>query len=216
MSVPHNDVDAFECRDRALARGGRQGPALDCGRKALQHGWRPPRSLNCCRCRPPRCDARDRRGACHRRLGPQGRGLAAAFEGRDNVITLHTCGKALGTVGGFVLAPESCATFWSIARGPSSFPPRLAPDRRGHARGARNLATDPERRERLARLVQFAGHELRRRCGIEPSGSQILPVIVGADQAAVALAAALQRRASTSAPSARRPCPKAPRGCASR
>ena len=32
-------------------------------------------------------------------LGPHGRGLAAAFEGRSNVITLHTCGKALGTVG---------------------------------------------------------------------------------------------------------------------
>lgn len=50
------------------------------------------------------------------------------------------------------------------------------------------------RRERLARLVEFAGSELRRRCNIEPSGSHILPVVVGADQAAVALAAALQRR----------------------
>jgi 8-amino-7-oxononanoate synthase len=54
--------------------------------------------------------------------------------------------------------------------------------------------TNPERRERLARLVQFAGGELRRRCNIEPSGSQILPVIVGPDQAAVALAASLQGR----------------------
>jgi 8-amino-7-oxononanoate synthase len=43
-------------------------------------------------------------------------------------------------------------------------------------------------------LVQFAGGQLRRRCNIEPSGSQILPVIVGADRAAVALAASLQRR----------------------
>ena len=54
--------------------------------------------------------------------------------------------------------------------------------------------TNPERRERLARLVQFAGNELRRRCNVEPSGSQILPVIIGADQAAVALAASLQRK----------------------
>jgi hypothetical protein len=44
-------------------------------------------------------------------LGPQGRGLAAAFEGRRNVITLHTCGKALGTVGGFVLAPRVVRDF---------------------------------------------------------------------------------------------------------
>ena len=28
--------------------------------------------------------------------GPGGRGLAARFEGRENVVTLHTCGKALG------------------------------------------------------------------------------------------------------------------------
>ena len=38
-------------------------------------------------------------------LGPQGRGLAAPFEGRDNVITLHTCGKALGDSG----ALHACA-----------------------------------------------------------------------------------------------------------
>jgi 8-amino-7-oxononanoate synthase len=44
-------------------------------------------------------------------LGPQGRGLAAPFEGRDNVITLHTCGKALGTVGGFILAPRVIRDF---------------------------------------------------------------------------------------------------------
>ena len=54
--------------------------------------------------------------------------------------------------------------------------------------------TNPERRDRLARLVQFAGSELRRRCNIEPSGSHILPIIIGADQAAVAVAASLQRR----------------------
>ena len=28
-------------------------------------------------------------------FGPDGRGLAAGMEGRDNVILLHTCGKAL-------------------------------------------------------------------------------------------------------------------------
>jgi 8-amino-7-oxononanoate synthase len=54
--------------------------------------------------------------------------------------------------------------------------------------------TNPSRRDRLAQLVQFAGGELRSCCDIEPSGSQILPVIIGADQAAVALAASLQRR----------------------
>src|SRR5919198_5065120 len=44
-------------------------------------------------------------------LGPDGRGLAAPFEGRDNVLTLHTCGKALGTSGGFVLGPKIVRDF---------------------------------------------------------------------------------------------------------
>jgi 8-amino-7-oxononanoate synthase len=44
-------------------------------------------------------------------LGADGRGLAVPFEGRDNIITLHTCGKALGTSGGFVLAPKIVRDF---------------------------------------------------------------------------------------------------------
>jgi 8-amino-7-oxononanoate synthase len=35
---------------------------------------------------------------------------------------------------------------------------------------------------------------LRRCCDLESSGSHILPVVIGADQATVALAASLQRR----------------------
>ena len=37
-------------------------------------------------------------------FGPDGRGLAAHLEGSDNVITLHTCGKALGVMGALVIA----------------------------------------------------------------------------------------------------------------
>src|SRR5258708_8838590 len=36
-------------------------------------------------------------------LGPGGRGRAAFLEGRENVVTVHTCGKALGTAGGLLL-----------------------------------------------------------------------------------------------------------------
>ena len=50
----------------------------------------------------------------------------------------------------------------------------------------------PELRQRLARLTEHAGHELEQRCGMAPSGSQILPVIVGADQRALVLAAAMR------------------------
>jgi len=128
-------------------------------------------------------------------LGPHGRGLAAAFEGRSNVITLHTCGKALGTVGGFILAPKIIRDFLVNRARPFIFATAPSPLVAAITRAALDISrTNPERRERLARLVQFAGSKLRHHCNIEPSGSQILPIIVGADQAAVALAASLQRR----------------------
>jgi 8-amino-7-oxononanoate synthase len=127
-------------------------------------------------------------------LGPQGRGLAAEFEGRDNVITLHTCGKALGTVGGFILAPRLVRDFLVNRSRPFIFATAPSPLTAAITRVALELSrSKPERRERLAGLIRFAGNELRRRCHIEPSGSHIVPVIVGSDQAAVALAAALQR-----------------------
>jgi 8-amino-7-oxononanoate synthase len=128
-------------------------------------------------------------------LGPQGRGLAASFEGRDNVITLHTCGKALGTVGGFVLARRTIRDFLVNRARPFIFATAPSPLIAAITRSAIEISrTNPERRERLAGLVQFAGEELRRRCGIAPSGSQIIPVIIGADRAAVAVAASLQQR----------------------
>ena len=128
-------------------------------------------------------------------LGPQGRGLAAAFEGRDNVITLHTCGKALGTVGGFILSPRMIRDFLVNRSRPFIFATAPSPLVAAVTRKALEISrTNPERRERLARLVQFAGDELRRNCHMAPSGSQILPLIMGADRAAVAIAASLQRR----------------------
>jgi 8-amino-7-oxononanoate synthase len=128
-------------------------------------------------------------------LGPQGRGLAAAFEGRDNVITLHTCGKALGTVGGFILASRTIRDFLVNRARPFIFATAPSPLVAAITRAAIEISrTNPERRKRLACLVQFAGDELRRRCNLATSGSQILPVIIGADRAAVAVAASLQRR----------------------
>lgn len=128
-------------------------------------------------------------------LGPQGRGLAAPFEGRDNVITLHTCGKALGTSGGFILAPKEIRDFLVNRARPFIYATAPSPLIAAVTRAALELSrTSSARRERLAHLVRIAGGELRRRCHVEPSGSHIVPVIVGADQAAVNLAASLQRR----------------------
>jgi 8-amino-7-oxononanoate synthase len=125
-------------------------------------------------------------------LGPDGRGLTAPFEGRDNVITLHTCGKALGTSGGFVLGPKIVRDFLVNRARPFIFATAPSPLIAAVTRVALRISREPARRERLAHLVAFAARELKSRCGIEASRSHILPIIVGADAKAVALATSLQ------------------------
>jgi 8-amino-7-oxononanoate synthase len=196
VGVKHNDIGAFDAAIvRWRAAGGKGRPWLSVESLYSMDGDSP--DLAALFDIAERHDAMIVIDEAHATgvLGPNGRGLAAAFEGRDNVITLHTCGKALGTVGGFILAPKIIRDFLVNRARPFIFATAPSPLVAAITRVALDISRiNPERRERLARLVQFAGSELRRRCNIEPSGSQILPIIVGADQAAVALAASLQRR----------------------
>jgi 8-amino-7-oxononanoate synthase len=196
VAVPHNNVDAF---DAAIVRwrqaGGKGRPWLSVESLYSMDGDSP--NLVELFAVADRHEAMVVIDEAHATgiLGPQGRGLAAAFEGRGNVITLHTCGKALGTVGGFILAPRVVRDFLVNRSRPFIFATAPSPLTAAITRAALELSrSNPARRERLARLVQFSGNELRRQCGIEPSGSQIVPVIIGSDRAAVALAASLQRR----------------------
>jgi 8-amino-7-oxononanoate synthase len=196
VAVPHNDIDAFDAAIvRWRAAGGKGRPWLSVESLYSMDGDSP--NLAELFAVADRHDAMVVIDEAHATgvLGPQGRGLAAPFEGRDNAITLHTCGKALGTVGGFILAPRLVRDFLVNRARPFIFATAPSPIIAAVTRVALEISrTDPVRREQLARLVQFAGSELRRRCNVEPSGSQILPVVVGADHAAVELAAALQRK----------------------
>ena len=196
LSIPHNNIDAF---DAAIvgwrAKGGKGRPWISVESLYSMDGDSP--DLAALLTVADRHEAMLVIDEAHATgvLGPRGRGLAAGFEGRDNVITLHTCGKALGTVGGFILAPRIIRDFLVNRARPFIFATAPSPLIAAITRTALEISrTNPERREQLARLVRFAGTELRRRCGIEGSGTHILPVIIGSDQAAVGVAAALQRR----------------------
>jgi len=196
LSIPHNNIDAF---DAAIvgwrAKGGKGRPWISVESLYSMDGDSP--DLAALLTVADRHEAMLVIDEAHATgvLGPHGRGLAAGFEGRDNVITLHTCGKALGTVGGFILAPRIIRDFLVNRARPFIFATAPSPLIAAITRTALEISrTNPERREQLARLVRFAGTELRRRCGIEGSGTHILPVIIGSDQAAVGVAAALQRR----------------------
>jgi 8-amino-7-oxononanoate synthase len=128
-------------------------------------------------------------------LGPCGRGRAALLEGRGNVITIHTCGKALGTAGAFVCAPRVLTDFLVNRGRPFIFATAPSPLLAAVTRAALGLCERGDaRRERLRALVAFAGQELARHCGRAASGSHILPVVVGEDGAATELAARLRRR----------------------
>lgn len=125
--------------------------------------------------------------------GPDGRGLAAGFEGRENVVVLHTCGKAMGGSGALVTLPKVLADIIVNRCRPFIFATAPSPLMAVAAQAALAIMTDePERRERLAALVAHAGRRLRETCGLAPSGSQILPVIVGDNGRAMALAGLLQ------------------------
>ena len=125
-------------------------------------------------------------------FGPDGRGLAAHLDGRDNVITLRTCGKALGCEGALVCAPAVVADFL-VNRGRGFiFSTAPSPLIAACTRAALAVLRDqPERREALWQRVRLAEQVLGPH-GVTISGSQILPLIVGGDAETMALAAALQ------------------------
>jgi 8-amino-7-oxononanoate synthase len=195
QSIPHNDIGAFETRLRQWRKaGGRGRPWIAVEGIYSMDGDRP--DLDGLAAIADRHDATLVIDEAHSTgvLGPDGRGLAAPFEGRDNIITLHTCSKALGTSGGFVLGPKLVCDFLINRARPFIFATAPSPLIAAVTRVALEISrTRPERRERLANLVAYADRELKARCGLTSSRSHILPIIVGADGKAVALATALQQ-----------------------
>ncbi|MDD3797553.1 MAG: 8-amino-7-oxononanoate synthase [Novosphingobium sp.] len=126
-------------------------------------------------------------------FGERGRGLAAHLQGRGNLMTLHTCGKALGCEGALVCAPRVVKDFLvNRARG-FIFSTAPSPLMAAAVREAlRICAEEPQRRDRLVSLISHADSVLSP-LGIAPSGSQIVPIVLGEDARAMAAAEAMQR-----------------------
>jgi len=124
-------------------------------------------------------------------FGPDGRGLAADLEGRDNIVTLHTLGKALGCEGALICAARPL-TDYLVNRGRGFiFSTAPSPLMAAVARAAFALADD-SRRERLATLMESAGRLFAARLGTSDTGTQIIPVILGSNGRTMKIAAFLQ------------------------
>jgi len=125
-------------------------------------------------------------------FGREGRGLTADLAGRSDVVTLHTCGKALGCEGALLCGPAIVRDFL-INRGRafiySTAPsPLMAVVVRAALRA---LVDRPEHRETLLSRIEHARRALGR-FGASPGHSQILPIVLGSDARTMRVAATLQ------------------------
>ena len=125
-------------------------------------------------------------------IGEAGKGLTAHLGGRENLITLRTFGKALGCEGALLCGPAVLRDFLvNRARG-FIFSTAPSPLMAAVARAALRLQAEREDlRGELRALVRHAETVLAP-LGALASGSQILPLIVGDDSAAMALAQHVQ------------------------
>ncbi|WP_017929346.1 8-amino-7-oxononanoate synthase [Limimaricola hongkongensis] len=126
--------------------------------------------------------------------GARGQGRAHGLDPSVDLVTLHTCGKALGSAGGLVCAdPVLIDTLVNRARN-FVFSTAPAPLDAAVVRASLTLmAARPELRAAAWDNIRHA-HDAARRAGLGDFSTQILPVIVGEDAGAVALATALQAR----------------------
>ena len=125
--------------------------------------------------------------------GPQGKGLAAALEGQENVVSLHTCGKGLGVEGALVCATGTIKDFLVNRARPFIFSTGPSPLMAVAVSAALDrIAQADDLRDRLTKLRAHAERAICQRLGFPPSGSQIIPVILGEDKRTMRVAEALQ------------------------
>lgn len=129
--------------------------------------------------------------------GPSGSGcLAEAGLAAQTLATVHTCGKALGAAGAFVCGSENLRRYLINRARTFIFNTGLPPYFASQiAAGMSFAAVADGERARLKELSAFLRNELRTN-GFDTSGgdSQIVPVLLGSNEAAVHFAECLRTR----------------------
>jgi 8-amino-7-oxononanoate synthase len=194
ISFPHNDVTAAEGAIRAWRQSGGAGrPWIVVESVYSMEGDRAP--LKDLRALAISTDAFLIVDEAHATgvFGPDGRGLTTGLEGSDNVLVLHTGGKALGSSGALVTGPSTLCDFLVNRARPFIFatapPPLVAVALR---EALRIIREEPQRRTRLMQLVDHAQGAITRQTSLPSDKSQILPVIIGESERALQIANQLQ------------------------
>lgn len=193
--LPHSDANAFEAALREWRAAGHTGqawiaveslysmdgdfaPLADLAAIAERHGA------------VLLVDEAHATGIC----GPQGRGLTATLPSRGNVISLHTCGKALGTEGALLCGPAIMREFLiNRARG-FIFSTAPSPLTAAVVRAALAIVRNgDDLRAALAEQIALGG-ELLGPLGAQSHGSPVLPLVLGGDVRAMEVAGKLQAK----------------------
>jgi 8-amino-7-oxononanoate synthase len=121
-------------------------------------------------------------------MGPNGRGLAVGLEGSANIVCLHTCGKALGVSGALVTMAEPLRRFMINRCKPFIYATAPSPLVAAIVRAALHLSAEADdRRAALQQSIARLGAQLEK-LGLPRTGTQIQPIVLGADRRATALA----------------------------
>jgi 8-amino-7-oxononanoate synthase len=128
--------------------------------------------------------------------GPDGRGVAADFADSQNIVArVHTCGKALASAGAFVCGGRSLKEYLVNHARSFIFTTAMPPYMAAQIRAALALAcTMNAERAALQRNAERLGAALRAQAwDTAASATQIIPVIVGQNEAALSAAEFLRR-----------------------
>lgn len=190
---PHNDVDALERLMDATPCAGTRFVVVES--LYSMEGDRAPLEALSALCRRRRAWLIVDEAHAVGLFGERGSGLIeAAGTARDVLVSINTAGKALG-VGGALVAGPGWAVEYLVQRGrpfvfSTAAPPAMAA---AIVASLHIVQHEPDRRARLHALARHLRQRLQA-CGlgVHDDTSQIVPVHVGDNEAAVAIAQALQ------------------------
>ncbi|MCE7886978.1 MAG: 8-amino-7-oxononanoate synthase [Alphaproteobacteria bacterium PRO2] len=127
-------------------------------------------------------------------FGDSGKGVSEGLP-HENLITLHTCGKALGVAGGLVCAPRDIINYMVNRARPFIYSTAPMPLQAVLVKRALELVQEePQRRQALHKLMHYASSMDFLDGLFGDHFSPILPVILGDDGVAVDIAKSLQQK----------------------